>query len=87
MQEAAQFLSGEGFPQAMLSSLLAGADLPSSTIGLVNLTPYDGYLESTCLAWSKQHKQKVKCICVSTKANVVEWCEQKIAMKLMEAMD
>lgn len=48
-QETAQYLSGLDFPEAILNSLLLKAQLPSKTVGVVNCTPYDSWLERACL--------------------------------------
>ncbi|CAK9073806.1 unnamed protein product [Durusdinium trenchii] len=48
-QESSQYLSGEHFPEAILSGLLTRAALPSKTLAVLNCTPYDCWLERTCL--------------------------------------
>ena len=47
-QETAQFLSGLHFPEAILQSLTAKAKLASKTLGIINFTPYDCWLERAC---------------------------------------
>ena len=48
-QEAAQYLAGPDFPQAILDGLLKRASLPSKCLAIVHLTPYDAHLERVCL--------------------------------------
>ena len=45
-QESGQLLSGSDLPNTILDSLLNGAQLSQGTIGLVNLSPYDGCVEA-----------------------------------------
>ena len=44
-QETAQYLSGMSFPEAILQSLTCKVSLPSKTLGIINCTPYDCWLE------------------------------------------
>ena len=44
-QEGAQYLAGSEFPTAILEGLLKKVSLPSKSIGIVHLTPYDCHLE------------------------------------------
>lgn len=48
-QESAQYLSGSDFVEAVLQSLLAKVTLSSKKVGVVNCTPYDCWLEKTCM--------------------------------------
>lgn len=51
-QESAQMLTGLDMPNSVLYSLLTNAKLPAGNVGVVNLSPYDGCLETCC---SKYH--------------------------------
>lgn len=48
-QETAQYLSGLAFPEAIMTGLLTKAKVPSKLLGILNCTPYDGWLERFCL--------------------------------------
>lgn len=49
-QESAQLLTGLDLPFSCLSSLIQGAEIKGH-VGLINLSPYDGCLESACARW------------------------------------
>lgn len=83
VQESAQFLAGEAFPQEVLRSLLAKSSLATPHVGVINTTPYEGHLEQACLHWKGQG-QTLKTLSISTKTTIVEYCEQTIAMELLE---
>ena len=51
----------------------------------MNATPYDGWLERTCLKWHEQHDYKIAYQSVSLNATVVDYVEKKIALQLLEA--
>lgn len=87
MQEAAQYLSGHEFPTAVLSSLFMGASLcDKKSVAVVNLTPYDASLERVCLKWKTKNQEVLKTLSLSMKPPISQWCEQSIAMQLMEVI-
>ena len=50
VQESAQFLAGEQLPATLVGGLLAKskADGVANIMGLINLTPYEGWVEKAC---------------------------------------
>ncbi|CAK9107277.1 unnamed protein product [Durusdinium trenchii] len=55
-QETAQLLAGPAMPTAVLQSLLSGADV-GRVVGILNLSPYDGWLEKVALKWSPRSQR------------------------------
>ena len=53
-QESAQLLAGQELPRIVLEPLLQGIEISGSEIGILNYTPYDGYLEKACVNWQKR---------------------------------
>ena len=51
VQESAQLLAGEKLPQIVLEPLFHGLEINASVCGVVNLTPYDGFLEKVAVKW------------------------------------
>ena len=72
-------------PTAVLNGLLAGADL-GQTVGLVNLSPYDGCLEKVCLSWHlDQPERKFSSLVISTDSDLVNYSEKVVSLYLFEA--
>ena len=87
VQESAQILAGQQLPTAVLSSILHGADLAAKLVGVVNLTPYDAHLESTCVHWQQNHGSDhplLKSFSVSDGADEVLFSERVLANQLLQ---
>ena len=85
-QESAQYLAGEDTPELVLSSLLARSNVPENgAIGVVNLSPYDTWLELACLSWAKKHGgPRMASLSLCKSLNIMEYCQRSLALKLME---
>ena len=84
VQETAQLLSGNSMPDAVLSALIASSGC-SSKIGVINLTPYDGHLESHLLhATVGGSGYQFKSLSLSTDLTVIQHSEKICAMLLFE---
>jgi hypothetical protein len=87
VQESAQILAGQQLPTAVLSSILHGADLAAKLVGVVNLTPYDAHLESTCVHWQHNHGSDhplLKSFSISDGADEVLFSERVLANQLLQ---
>ncbi|CAL1164981.1 unnamed protein product [Cladocopium goreaui] len=72
LQEQAQLLTGPRMPEAVLASLLQGSTA-GQTVGLINLSPYDGCLEKVALRWDQSHPgQMMTTLSLSADLNV-DW--------------
>ena len=72
-------------PEQVLSSLLSKVDIPSNGVGLVNLSPYDGWLESTAYQWLKQAGSvRMPWLSLCKSLTITEYCQRSIALKLLE---
>ncbi|CAE7339851.1 unnamed protein product [Symbiodinium microadriaticum] len=64
VQEAAQLLAGAQFPESILDACTRGMSgdmiLPSEKLHLLNLTPYDAFLEKVCLKYHLQVAQEAR---------------------------
>lgn len=84
VQEVAQFLSGEALPRIVLGSVLqkSSAGSSGSTVGIINLTPYDAWLEKTC------HKGfdgiTFKTVSLSKSLPTTQYVEKTLALDLLE---
>ncbi|CAK9072621.1 unnamed protein product [Durusdinium trenchii] len=83
-QESAQFLAGPDLPKQVLSGLFNKSELPSSYVGLINLTPYDTWVEQTCLRWEANNDIKIRSLSVSKNITTIEYCQRVLAIKLLE---
>lgn len=82
VQESAQLLSGREFPVAILEALWNKAKIPAGKMMLVNVTPYDGWLEKICLEWGRTMQSKKSNHCqLQRAANPYLWT---IAKKLWQ---
>ena len=82
-QEVAQYLGGDALPRTLLTSVLQKTSLAEGgTIGVVNLTPYDGWLEKTC------HKGfdgfDFKTLSLTKSLQIGQFVEKSLALDLME---
>ncbi|CAK9029592.1 unnamed protein product [Durusdinium trenchii] len=84
-QEAAQILSGPDVPRALLEALLAKVSV--SNLAVVNATPYDGWLERTCLKWHLDHEAfKVVHLSLTKQPVLTDYVQKVLALELMQAI-
>ena len=85
-QESAQYLAGSEAPEQILSSLLSKVNIPdTAVIGLINLSPYDSWLEWTAHYWPKSHPGTcMPTLSLSKSVPIIEYCQRSIALKLLE---
>ena len=84
-QEAAQILSGPDVPRALLEALLAKVSV--SNLAVVNATPYDGWLERTCLKWHLDHEAfKVVHLSLTMQPVLTDYVQKVLALELMQAI-
>jgi hypothetical protein len=85
-QESAQYLAGPEVPEEVLSSLLQKVNIPDgSVVGLINLSPYDSWLEWSAHQWPKNHPGKVMpTLSVSKTLAIIEYIQRSIALKLLD---
>lgn len=82
-QETAQLLAGPAMPTAVLQSLLSGADV-GRVVGILNLSPYDGWLEKVALKWSPRSQRDLRTLSLSTNLNYTTFSEKQCAFVLLE---
>lgn len=82
MQEAAQLLSGPTVPCSLLKAVLGKTRVAGAT--LVNITPYDGWLERVALEWHLTENIRISHISVSLNSTLVDYVQKVLALKLME---
>ena len=82
-QETAQLLSGASMPTAVINSLLNVADV-GKVLGILNLSPYDGWLERVALKWTPRAERDIRTLSVSTNVNYTAFSEKQCAFILME---
>ena len=84
-QESAQLLAGPALPEQVLTAMTAKTGL-KGIIGLVNLSPYDGWLESAALRWGKRTTGEIVIPSVSLSKNLtlISYCERTLALQLMQ---
>ncbi len=86
-QESAQYLAGPDAPEQLLSALLkVKTDLSKSVIGLINLSPYDCWVELGAYRWNKTHGDGIRMpsLSLSKSLQTVEYCQRSIALKLLQ---
>lgn len=85
-QESAQYLAGLEVPNQVLTSLLTKVSLPDrAAIGLVNLSPYDSWLEWAAYQWPLNNTGVIMpALSLSKSLQITEYCQRSIALKLME---
>ena len=87
MQESAQYLAGKALPELLLRGVLSGPNSPrSGKLLVVNLTPYDGHLEKTCLDWGKNSESslKIKSLSLTTRGPTSDFCSRSMAIDLLK---
>lgn len=80
-------LSGPEMPTTVLQSVLAGFQGKGNLVGVVNLTPYDGHLESVCVHWRLKHEEDqpiIKCFSLGDNADEVLFSERIVANQLLQ---
>ena len=84
-QEAAQLLSGMDFAQCILSSCFKGLDttIIKRRCRVVNLTPYDGWLEKACLQSRLTGGPEIISLSLSLDLTATH-AEQVVAVKLLQ---
>lgn len=84
MQEAAQYLAGDSLPSILLSSIIAKSGASdASLMGVMNLTPYDGWVERVCK--NGVDGVSFKSLSLSKSLQVTQYVEKTLAMELLEA--
>lgn len=87
VQEAAQLLAGLAMPSTVLEALLNGVTTPGNLVGLVNLTPYDSYVEQVCVHWQRDHGRaamQLRSFSTSDQTDSVMFSERVLAQKLLQ---
>lgn len=51
---------------------------------MINVTPYDAWLEKVCLEWHKSAPIRISHISVSLNSGLIDYVQKVLAMKLME---
>lgn len=83
-QELAQLLCGYEMPQGVLKALLNNSKT-GKCVTLVNLSPYDSWLEKVCLSWHVDHgDHEFRCVTLSHDLALVSYSERSVAMHLLE---
>lgn len=84
-QESAQYLAGKAAPQEILTSLFVKVDIPADgVVGLLNLSPYDTWLELTAHEWPLNHAVRMPTLSLSKSLQIMEYCQRSLALKLLE---
>lgn len=84
MQETAQLLTGPSLPETMLEALFSNAEV-GEVVGLINLSPYDAWVEKTCLQYHIQKGgRKLRSLTCATDVDLVDYSQKLCAMLLME---
>ena len=83
VQESAQHLGGEDFPRILLQTLVKGLD--TSHLGIVNLTPWEGCLETAATKISSESNQmEIRLLALGSDDNVVQYAKRLVGMWLMK---
>ena len=84
VQETAQYLAGAQLPTNLVSALVSksGIDGKADVLSLVNLTPYDGWVEKTCKKGIADWKFKT--LSVSKSWTCAQYVEKSLALELLE---
>ncbi|CAK9038707.1 unnamed protein product [Durusdinium trenchii] len=84
VQETAQLLTGPSLPETMLEALFSNAEV-GEVVGLINLSPYDAWVEKTCLQYHIQKGgRKLRSLTCATDVDLVDYSQKLCAMLLME---
>jgi hypothetical protein len=84
VQESAQFLAGEQLPATLVGGLLAKskADGVANIMGLINLTPYEGWVEKACKKGISG--LKFKTLSVTKNLSTAQFVEKTLALELLQ---
>lgn len=84
-QESAQLLGGEMMPEQGLLALLGKTGV-NGVVGLINLSPYDTWVEQTALKYGKKSGGEITMPSLSLSKNVtvLSYCERSFALHLMQ---
>lgn len=80
-------LAGSEMPTVVLLSILTGFEGKGNTVGVVNLTPYDGHLESVCVHWRLKHGEDqpiLRSFSLGDNADEVLFSERVVANQLLQ---
>lgn len=84
-QESAQLLCGHQLPEQVLNALIGKTDI-CGCVGVVNLSPYDTWLERSCLKWGKKSGGEIimPTLSLSKNLTVLSYSERSFALQLMQ---
>lgn len=84
MQECAQLLGGEQLPRSLLSALMSKTDLDGKAdlLALINLTPYDCWVEKVCRKGIDG--VKFKTLSLSKSLATAQFVEKSLALELLQ---
>ena len=83
MQESAQYLAGEQLPDTLVSGILAKSSVEGTDVlGVINLTPYDGWLEKTCKRGISG--MKFKSLSLSKNIGISQYVEKSLGLELLQ---
>ena len=86
VQEAAQFLAGDQLPGILISGLLNKSKLESvTTLGLINLNPYDAWVEK--VAKRGLNTVGFKSLSLTRNLNTAQYVEKTMALELLQDSD
>ncbi len=80
-------LAGSEMPTAVIQSVLTGFQGKGNMVGVVNLTPYDGHMESVCVHWKQKHGQDepiLRCFSYGDNPEEVLFSERLVANQLLQ---
>ena len=87
VQESAQLLAGEKLPQIVLEPIFQGLEINASVSGVVNLTPYDGFLEKVVVKWQQNNGMEalaLKSFSIGSNSDAVLYSERILCNMLLE---
>eukprot|EP00435_Cladocopium_sp_Y103_P045911 s221_g13.t1 len=86
-RECAQLLSGDQLPTAVISGLLTKSKIEgsASVLALVNLTPYDAFVERFAKnGFGVDKPVSFKCLSLTKHLNAAQYVERTLAIDLLE---
>ena len=87
VQESAQLLAGEQLPRIVLKPLFQGLEISASVSGVVNLTPYDAFVEKVVVKWQQTYGMEalaMKSFSVGSSTDAVLYSERIVCNMLLE---
>ena len=86
MQEAAQVLSGAGFPLAVLDACFSEMNATSGPMRAINLSPYDGHWERAVMSYHFTNgKPRIYSLSLINDLDISNYCQQVLALDIMQA--